>query len=435
MLHQLYRLYGVDEDWVRPVVPHRALPVDVLLALALTGGALASVETTRSLGTLPPSSLGELGTYLWIALPVLTLALRRVLPLAVLGLAIAHYVATAVWVPEVSPVFALQIYYFFTLYSAVAWSPRRRASLAMTGLLAAAAVFWVVSELLLHDALDTVRMLPTTGLFSPTAAVLLQAGLSSLTFFLAASLGGVASWWSARREARARDQAVTIATQSDHLRQRSIVEERLHIARELHDVIGHHVSLIGIQTAAARAVLRSSPDAAATALQTVEEISRGATHDLRLLLNALRVQRTTDDEITSSGDLGGLPDLLASYAAFDLAVTLTSDGDTDAVPATVALAAYRVVQEALTNVRRHSAATTATVTLTVPEGTGRGELLVEVRDPGPARSDATSGTRMGLVGMQERVDLHDGDLRTETNEEGEFVVTARLVWSDTTHQR
>ncbi|HEY1133610.1 MAG TPA: histidine kinase [Nocardioides sp.] len=427
----LRRLYGIDEGWERPVVPRSALPADLLLTAALVLGSLLSIETTHSLGALDDHLLGGPGTYLWIALPVATIALRRVLPLTVLGIAIAHYVVTAIALPEISPVFALQVYYFFTLFSAVAWSAHRRAALAMSGVMAVAAAFWIVSELLLHDALDQIRLLPTLGLFDPTTAALLQAGLSSLTFFLAASLGGVASWWSARREARAGEQAVTIAAQADRLRQRSVVDERLRIARELHDVIGHHVSLIGIQTAAARAVLRSSPDDAASALQTVEEISRGATRDLRLLLSALRVQRSADDEAVGSGDLTGLPDLLATYDAFGLRADLSLEGDVRRAPAALALAAYRVVQEALTNVTRHSEASTADVLLCVEqEGTG-GELRLEVRDPGPARASSTSGTRMGLVGMQERVDLHDGELTAASTEEGGFVVAARLVWADT----
>lgn len=427
----LRRLYGIDEGWTREVDPVRAVPADAVLAAALVLGSLVSVETTRSLGTLDTHRLGEVGTYLWIALPVATLAVRRLAPLTVLGVAIAHYLLTAVTLPEISPVFSLQVYYFFTLFNAVAWSRHRRGALVMTGAMAAASVFWVVSELVLHDALQLVRTLPTVGLFDPVTAALTQASLSSLTFFLAASLGGLAAWWSARREARAQEQAVTIAAQTERLRQRSVTEERLRIARELHDVIGHHVSLIGIQAAAARAVLRTSPDDATAALNVVEEVSRSATRDLRLLLNALRVQQASEADLGATADLEELQALLETYQAFGLEVRTRTEGEVGVVPGPAALAAYRLVQEALTNVVRHSRAETATVTFTVAQhAPDAGVVTVEVRDPGPARDTATSGSRMGLVGMRERAEIHDGDLHAAPTEEGGFVVTARLRWDD-----
>ncbi|MFW6772896.1 sensor histidine kinase [Nocardioides sp. CPCC 205120] len=427
------RLYGIDGGWTRPVDVPRALRVDLVLTCVLVLGAAASIETARSLGSLDTTELGTLGTYLWILVPVTTLALRRVAPLTVLGVALVHYVVTAVGLPEVSPVFALQVYYFFALFSAIAWARHRLAALVMTLLTAAASAFWVVAELLLHDALDTLAPLPVLGLFSPPVAALLQVALSSLTFFLAASLGGLAAWWSAQREARAREQAVTIATQADQLRQRSVIEERLRIARELHDVIGHHVSLIGIQAAAARAVLRTSPDDATTALQVVEQVSRSATRDLRLLLNALRVQQASEADLGATADLDELQHLLETYEAFGLEVSTRTEGEVDAVPGPAALAAYRLVQEALTNVVRHSQADAATVTFTVTERTAdAGVIAVEVRDPGPARDTATSGSRMGLVGMRERVEIHDGDLHAAPTEEGGFVVNARLRWDATT---
>ncbi|MDF9717191.1 hypothetical protein INN71_12000 [Nocardioides sp. ChNu-153] len=433
MLRALQRLYGVDQGWTRPVDVRNALTVDPVLALALAVGAMLSVETTRSLGTLDDSALGLLGTYLWIVLPVLTLALRRVAPLFVLTLAICHYVATAVAVPEVSAVFALQVYYFFTLFSAVAWSAHRTGALVMTVVMALATVFWVLSEVLLHDVLDLLRTLPEVGSISPPVAAMAQAGISALTFFLASSLGGTAAWWSARREAQARDRGVTIAEQADRLRQRSVTEERLRIARELHDVIGHHVALIGIQTAAARAVLRSSPDQAADAMLTVEEISRGATSDLRLLLNTLRVQNAAEEEVVR-GDLTALPDLLATYQTLGLDVDYAPAGDVRTVPPAAALAAYRVVQEALTNVARHSRARCARVDLAVDGGAGpgAGRLDLRVSDPGPARSEPTSGSQMGVVGMRERVLLHGGDLEVGPSDEGGFVVAAHLRWDDAT---
>jgi len=430
VVDRLCRLYGVGEDWVRPVRRRSALRSDGILAVLMTIGALISVETTRSLGTLDTAKLGLVGTYLWIAVPVLTLGLRRVLPLTLLVIAVGHYLVTAAYVPEVSPVFALQVYYFFTLFSAVAWSAHRRAALVLTCVMAAASIGWVLAEVLLHDVLETLRLLPHVGLFSPPAAVLGQAFISVCTFFLASSLGGTATWWSARREDQARERGLTIAEQADRLRHRSVTEERLRIARELHDVVGHHIALIGIQTGAARAVLGTAPDEAATAMRHAEEASRTATRDLRLLLNALRVQREAGEEVATNGSLRTLPDLLETFEALGLEVDYRPRGPLDEVPAAVALSTFRVVQEALTNVCRHSTATTSEVDVVVSAPSPRGgAVTVRVVDPGPSRGD-TSGSRMGIVGMRERVTLHGGTLDVAPDDEGGFVVEAELVWDD-----
>jgi signal transduction histidine kinase len=431
VLGRLYRLFGAEEDWVRPVHRRRALRADGLLAVLVAGGALVSVETAVSLGTLDTRAIGPPWTYLWVVAPVLSLAVRRVYPVTTLTIAIAHYLATAAFLPTLSPVFVLQIYYFFTLFNAVAWSPQRRAAVLMTLAMASAAALWVVGEVLFRNTLDQLEALPPLGRFPPAVAALVQVTISTLTFFLASSMGGVATWWSARREAQARERGVTIAQQAEQLRERSVTDERLRIARELHDVVGHHVALIGIQTSAARTVLEDAPDKAAGAMRQAEETSRAATRDLRLLLGALRVGPDDGESVVAQGSLRSVPDLVGSYEALGLCVAYRIDGPADAVPEAVALAAYRVVQESLTNVCRHSAATSARVELQVQVQEGDaatgGRLHLRVSDPGPARGD-TSGSRVGIPGMQERAALHGGALTAGPTHEGGFVVEAELAW-------
>lgn len=430
MLHRMYRLYGAGEGWTRPVHRPHVLRADGALAVVAAAAALVSVETARSLGTLDTRSLGELGTYGWVVLPVLTLVLRRALPVVTFSLALVHYLVTAMAVPELSPVFVLQVYYFFALFSFVAWTAHRRAAVIATLAMAVASLAWVTGDLLLRDQWELLDALPRLGRLSPPVAALLQVAVSTLTFLLASSLGGVTTWWSARREAQARERGVTIAEQAERLRSRSLAEERLRVARELHDAVGQHVALIGIQTGAARAVLRTAPHDAAEAMRQAEDTSRAATRDLRLLLNALRVRPDEEGSVVPRSDLTCLPELWSRHEAVGLRVDHESSGCADDVPAAVSRSAYRVVQEALTNVCRHSLATRASVDVRVSAAPrGGGTVSVRVADPGPPRGE-TSGSRLGLVGMQERVELHDGSLEAASTPDGGFAVLAQLTWGD-----
>jgi signal transduction histidine kinase len=198
---------------------------------------------------------------------------------------------------------------------------------------------------------------------------------------------------------------------------RAVVDERHRIARELHDVIAHHVSLIGVQAGAARATMDHAPERARDALAQIEASSRAAVGEMRQLLDAL-APAGADGVAPPQPSLEAVPTLIDRWRAAGIDVQSTLTGDPAGVAPTVSLCCYRVVEEALTNVARHSAARSAMVVVTIGD-----EVAVEVSDRGPTASAPTSSGR-GLLGMHERVALCGGRLEAGPQRDGSFRVVA-----------
>jgi signal transduction histidine kinase len=241
--------------------------------------------------------------------------------------------------------------------------------------------------------------------------------------FAAASLGGIAV--SNRRafvgsiQARADDEA-----------RRRIDEERLRIARELHDVVAHTMSTINVQASAAAMVLRDRPDAAAESLQAIRTASKNGLRELRAILNVLR--QADDAEPTAPApSLAELDALIAGANQAGLPTTLTVSGEPAPLPVGVDLAAYRIVQESLTNAIRHAGPASATVSLTYLNS----RLLIEVADTGrglpvsnakDAAADNPAPQGHGLVGMRERAAAAGGTFEAGPGQSGGFLVSAAL---------
>jgi signal transduction histidine kinase len=201
----------------------------------------------------------------------------------------------------------------------------------------------------------------------------------------------------------------------------AITEERLRIARELHDVVAHSMSLIAVQAGVGAHVLRTDPVSAGRALEVIAETSRKALVQTRSMLGMLREEDEDGTRPPTQG-LDDLPALVQDVGAAGLDVDLVRSGTVPQLDATVSLTAYRIMQESLTNVIKHSAAATATVTLSA---TGR-QLDIDVRDPGPTRRSAKAGSRgHGLLGLDERVRLIGGALTYGATGDG-FCVHAAL---------
>lgn len=208
--------------------------------------------------------------------------------------------------------------------------------------------------------------------------------------------------------------------------QAAVQEERARIARELHDVVAHNVGLIVLQAGGARSVLATDPERARTALAQVEETGRQTLAEMRHLVGILRVDEGADRQPLPR--LVRLPALLDEARAAGLTVDLEVDGPVVELPAGLELAAYRLIQEALTNVRKHAAGARAQVCLAYEPD----RLRIEVSDDGgpsgaagdTARSAADLGH--GLIGMRERVQLYDGRMQAGPLPHGGFRVEAVL---------
>ncbi len=227
-----------------------------------------------------------------------------------------------------------------------------------------------------------------------------------------------------RARAERAEVAESRATQAEH----AVFEERVRIARELHDVVAHHVSMMGVQAGAARVVIDRDRVKAKESLTAIEVSSRQAVGELHRLLGFLRQAGDQDDLLAPRPGLSQLPRLAASMSESELAVAVSIEGDERSVPPMIGVSAYRIVQEALTNTLKHAAASRADVRVRYwPD-----ELEVEIVDDGRGAT-ALSGTSLGglgLIGMRERAALHGGQLTAGPAAGGGFAVRVKLPTSD-----
>jgi len=432
--------FGVDSDWERvPLDPARTQRVDALIALVFLAAGSLGVELLRSIDSLGNVQDSWLWPHVAVVIGTVPLAWRRRWPLLVATLLSLHLLVFGIVMPAVAVSLPLQAVYFVALFTGVAWARDRRLMLAVVAGVLLLMFGWLTWQFAVGSGLEQSlardgRPMPRQGLFSPTGAYVVYSLLVNVVYFGGAVIGGQAAWRSAFQRHRLADQARTIDEQAVNLQQQAVVEERLRIARELHDVVAHHVSVIGIQASAARRVLRRDPDVAERSLRSIETSSRDAVTQMRGLLGTLRSGDAPDARArTPEPRLADVPHLVASSTTDGLPATCDVVEDTpgalDAVPGALGLSLYRTVQEALANVRRHSTATSASVVVRVAQrpdrGFAHGYAEVEVLDDGRPRS-GTSGSGLGLLGVRERLATHGGVSEIGPRVTGGYRVRVRM---------
>jgi len=236
-------------------------------------------------------------------------------------------------------------------------------------------------------------------------------------------LAGFAVRERAEKAEAAEERAVRAERERETAARIAVAEERARIARELHDVVAHAVSVMVLQVGAVRHKL---PDALAEdrdALSGVERAGRTALTEMRRLLAAMRSDGD-EPELTPQPGLDGLESLAEGISHAGLPVRLHRDGDPRPLPRAIDLSAYRIVQEGLTNALKHARASNADVTVSYRQD----ELQLEIRDNGVggATSDRPSH---GLAGIRERVKIYGGEMSAGTADSGGFVLSARLPLS------
>ncbi len=238
--------------------------------------------------------------------------------------------------------------------------------------------------------------------------------VSGVGAWLLAVLAG-AELFRVRRERIARDRRERAEAE-----RRRADEERLRIARELHDVLAHSISVINVQAGVALALMDERPEQARTALTTIKAASKEALGEVRQVLGALRAPGEAPR--SPAPGLDRLPELLEQATSAGLAADLTVEGGRVPLPPGADLAAFRIVQEALTNIVRHSGSRTARIRLTYAPGSV--EVLID--DDGPAVAGGDSGGGNGLVGMRERAAALGGSVQAGPRPDGGFRVRALL---------
>ena len=242
--------------------------------------------------------------------------------------------------------------------------------------------------------------------------------------FVVAWLAGYALRERAEQAEAAEERAIQAEREREAAARVAVAEERARIARELHDIVAHAVSVMVLQVGAVRHRLPAAQDEDREALRGVERAGRTALAEMRRLLAAMR--RDGDEvEFTPQPGMDGLDVLLQEVGRAGLPVELHVDGEPFALPRGIDLSAYRIVQEGLTNALKHARATVADVTVRYRPD----QVEIEVRDDGLG-SATTDGLGHGLVGIRERVKIYGGEMRFGTASEGGFVLSTRLPVGD-----
>ncbi|NEB07991.1 sensor histidine kinase, partial [Streptomyces coelicoflavus] len=319
--------------------------------------------------------------------------------LAVTALCAVGHQAAGVDMPAVA--------FLFAVYAAVRAGHRTASVIASVAMVAALPLAALVS---LHDLGE---------------AYARARGALEIAWLIAAAAAGEAL----RQAERRADEAER--TREETARRRAD-EERLHIARELHDSLTHQISIVKVQSEVAVHVARRRGEPVPEALLAIQAAGREATRELRATLRALR-----DDDTTPPRGLDHIPELVARAGKSGLVAELVVDGPADGerpgVPAAVGRTAYRIVQESLTNVARHARAGTASVRIDYLPGV----LAIRVDDDGTASPDTAPGTvaapGLGLLGMRERVDALGGRLRAGPRDGRGFTVQAELPLEHVEH--
>lgn len=484
-------------QWERPSPTPAQLRRDVVGAVVFAVISLLLLELSRSFGALNSDDHAVWQQYLTMLLITLPLTVRRRYPLSVMLVLSVLFIVLSLWIPALTMQLPFQVAYFASLYTAVAWAKDRRMLWLATAVVITAMFTWLVLSMTVASAVDQIMEQAMEngeppGPLPPVVSYAIYNFLINIAYFGGAVMAGQVSWRNALQRDQLAGQATRIERQSVELARRAVIDERLRIARELHDVVAHHISLIGVQAAAARRVLEKRPQVSAESLQVIENSSRDAVSEMRSLLGVLRTDTqlpdgaregvggggtagvagrgtagsgaagsgaagsgTADDGGTPGAaaygsrqadspregtavtprradpGLSDLPALVEEHREFGLAIEYTEvehePGSLSKVSAPVALSVYRTAQESLSNIRRHSTATRAIMTLRTSGSDGRNWIELETVDNGRPKPSDEDGSGYGLRGIEERVSLHRGTADIGPRDGGGWRVRVRYM--------
>jgi len=392
---------------------------DLVLAGVLLIGAVLSAALS-SIAQVYGDEAQELWTALvyavFIAAP---LAVRRRWPgIVAIVVSLAYFTAVSLKVPEI---FVGNIAMFVALYTVGAWmNDRRRAMIVRVGIIVGMFVWLIIT--MYRDAIaEADKADVAAGLFSPYIAYMLIQLLLNVLYFGGAYYFGERAWAAAAERSALEERTAELEREREVTAAQAVALDRVRIARELHDVVAHHVSVMGVQAGAARLVIDQDPSGAREMLTGIETSARDAIRELHQLLETLRTPGGETTDAASTLSLDDIAALAAASTEAGLPADYTVIGEPVPVPSMIAVNLYRIAQESLTNARRHAGAgATADVRIRYDdEG-------VELEVVNTGRSIANLRPGLGQLGMRERAAASGGTLEVTPRASGGLRVRARV---------
>ena len=423
--------------WVRPRPERASLRTDAVIALLLALASLTTALLYQRTGIyadrVAPAWVWAVG----IGMCSLPLAWRRRYPVPVACIvALGFFICGQFAVPDL---LIINICLFTALYSVSAWEQRRSLAVAAQVTIACALIAWLVLMLIVSASdTDAYPGLSRSGLFSAFATFAVIQIITNLLYFGGAFYFGERAWRAARAQALLAAQGRELERERQTSAAQAVALDRLEIARELHDVVAHHVSVMGIQAAAARRSLTRDPALATASLELVEQSAHAAVTELRQLVHTLRTPEA--DETSATVGIAQFPALIAESQSAGVPTALIVAGDARPLPMLIDVALYRVVQESLTNVRKHAGRGAAAEVRLRFSGDA---VEVEISDDGVLQRLVTSGTGstatpdlrgLGIRGMRERIGAVGGTVTAGRRERGGFLVRATVPHASAAQQ-
>ncbi|WP_314426337.1 sensor histidine kinase [uncultured Microbacterium sp.] len=396
---------------------------DLVLAAVMFVGAILSAALS-TVADMYGDTRAEPWTALVYAVAVTApLAVRRRWPAPVaVAISLAYFVAISFQVPEI---YVGNIAMFVSLYTVGAWMNNRRAAAIVRVSIIVGMFVWLIITMYREAIEEADKAEVAAGLLSPYLAFMLIQLLLNVLYFGGAYYFGERSWHAARERSVLEQRTVELEREREVTAAQAVALDRVRIARELHDVVAHHVSVMGVQAGAARLVIDQDPEKSKGILTGIEASARDAIHELRQLLETLRAPGGEATDVASTVTLDDIRSLVEASAEAGLPTRYVVIGEPVPVPSIVAVNLYRIVQESLTNARRH-----AGVGATADVRVRYDDDGVEVEIVNTGRAVAALRPGLGQLGMRERAAASGGTLDIAPRAAGGLRVRARVPLPD-----
>lgn len=413
-----------------PAVPFTRTPSarekrsDLVLAAIMFVGAVLSAALSTVAEIYGDTRAPEWTALVYAVAVTAPLALRRRFPGPVaVAVCLAYFLAISFQVPEI---YVGNIAMFVSLYTVGAWMRDRRAAMIVRVAIIVGMFIWLIITMY-REAIDEAGEADVAaGLLSPYVAFMLIQILLNVLYFGGAYYFGERSWHAAQARQVLEQRTAELEQEREVTAAQAVALDRVRIARELHDVVAHHVSVMGVQAGAARLVIDQDPERSKAILSGIEESARDAIRELRQLLETLRAPGGETMDASSTVTLDDIGELVEASTEAGLATDYAVIGDPVPVPSVVGVNLYRITQESLTNARRHAGAgATADVRVRYDDDGVEVEIVNTGRTVGALRPG------LGQLGMRERAAASGGTLEVTPRSTGGLRVRARVPLAPT----